>query len=66
MQEIIDIITTNGIGVASFVALLYFVKIYISKMNDTVNDIATTLSVIKESLITLSSRVDEIENRINK
>lgn len=64
MEEIIQIVVQNGVGVASFVALLYFVNTYITKMNDTVHEIALTLTTIKDSLITLSSRVDEIENKI--
>lgn len=64
MEEIIQIVVQNGVGVASFIALLYFVNNYITKMNETVHEIALTLTTIKDSLITLSSRVDEIENKI--
>lgn len=65
MEEMINIIITNGIGVGSFIALLFFVNNYISKMNDTVNNIANTLTSIKDSLVSLSTRVDEIESKVN-
>ena len=64
MQDIINIVMNNGIGVASFMGLLYFVNNYISKMNDTLMQVSLTLNSIKDSLITLSSRVDEIEEKI--
>ena len=64
MQDIINIVMNNGIGVASFIGLLYFVNNYISKMNDTLMQVSLTLNSIKDSLITLSSRVDEIEEKI--
>lgn len=64
MQDIINIVMNNGIGVASFIGLLYFVNNYISKMNNTLMQVSLTLNSIKDSLITLSSRVDEIEEKI--
>ena len=64
MEDIINIIMNNGIGVASFIGLLYFVNNYVSKMNDTLMQVSLTLNSIKDSLITLSSRVDEIEEKI--
>lgn len=64
MEDIINIVMNNGIGVASFIGLLYFVNNYISKMNDTLMQVSLTLNSIKDSLITLSSRVDEIEEKI--
>lgn len=66
MEELMQVVVNNGVGVGSFLALLFFVNTYISKMNETINQIALTLTSIKDSLITLSSRVDEIENKIKK
>lgn len=66
MEDIISVVVNNGVGVASFLALLYFVKEYISKMTITINEISLTLTTIKDSLITLSVRVDEIEDKIKK
>lgn len=64
MEDIINIVMNNGIGIACFIALLYFVNNYISKMNDTLMQVSLTLNSIKDSLITLSSRVDKIEEKI--
>lgn len=66
MEDIINVIVQNGVGVGSFIALLYFVNVYITKMNDTIHEIALTLTTIKDSLLTLSARVDEIEDKIKR
>lgn len=66
MEEIVNIIVNNGVGVGSFIALLFFVNNYISKMNCAINEISNTLTSIKDSLLTLSSRVDDIENRLKQ
>lgn len=66
MEELIQLVVQNGVGVGSFIALLYFVNIYITKMNDTVHEISLTLTTIKDSLLTLSARVDEIEDKIKR
>lgn len=64
MEDFINIVTQNGLGVSSFIGLLYFVNKYVSKMNDTLIQVSLTLNTIKESLLTLSSRVDEIEEKM--
>lgn len=66
MEDIINVIVQNGVGVGSFIALLYFVNVYITKMNDTIHEISLTLTTIKDSLLTLSARVDEIEDKIKR
>lgn len=66
MEELMTLIVQNGVGVGSFLALLYFVNVYITKMNDTIHEIALTLTTIKDSLLTLSTRVDEIEDKIKR
>ena len=66
MENIIEIVVQNGLGVASFVSLLYFIFNYVSKMNDTISQISTTLISIKDSLITLSARIDDIEDKIKE
>lgn len=66
MEKIVEIVVQNGLGVASFVALLYFIFNYVSKMNDTITQISTTLNSIKDSLITLSARIDDIEYKLKE
>lgn len=66
MEDFITVVVNNGVGIGSFLALLYFVNTYISKMNDTIHDISLTLTTIKDSLLTLSARVDEIEDKLKR
>lgn len=66
MEQIIQLIVNNGLGVASFGALLYFIDKYLSKINTTLGAISTTLEIVQENLKGLSSRVDEIEKNTKK
>lgn len=65
MEELINAIVNNGLGVASFIAFIYFINTYMSKMDNTMSEISKTLTLIQGNLITLQSRVDDIENKIN-
>ena len=66
MDDIINLVVQNGVGVCSFISLLYFVNVYVTKMNDNIHEISLTLTTIKDSLLTLSARVDEIEDKIKR
>lgn len=55
MEELIQVCVNNGLGVASFIALIIFIFKYQSKANDT-------LDKINESLISLNERVSNLEN----
>lgn len=65
MEELINAIVNNGLGVASFIAFIYFINTYMSKMDNTMSEISKTLTLIQGNLITLQSRVDDIENKIS-
>ena len=54
-------IVNNGLGIASFGALLYFIDKYLSKINNIMGAISKTLDLVQENLAKLSARVDEIE-----
>ena len=64
MEELMQLIVQNGIGVGSFMALLYFINKYISNMNVTLEHMTETLTTIKESLLSLINRVSDIENKM--
>lgn len=66
MNDFVNVVVNNGIGVGSFLALLYFSNTYILKMNQTLEQVSSTLTSINESLHTLSNRVDIIENKIKE
>ena len=59
MEEIINVVVQNGLGVASFVALIIYIFKYENKQNDILEKISSTLT-------SLTARVDKIEEKINK
>lgn len=56
MQEIVELITDNGISVICVAFMIYFI-------NTTMKDLQNTLVEINKSLITLSTRVEALEER---
>ena len=66
MEEIGKVILDNGLGVASFVALLMFIFKYEDKQSNLLNKISDTMIQIQITLTTLTDRVDKIEDVINK
>lgn len=66
MDTLITAIINNGLGVGSFIAFIYFINVYLSKMNITLTDVAKTLVLIQNNLDNLSERVSEIEGKVNK
>ena len=63
MEEIIQVIVNNGLGIGSFFALLYFMDKYLSKISKTNEEISSTLISVKDSLEDLTNRVNAIENK---
>ena len=66
MEEIINIIVQNGIGVGSFVALLYFMNISLKDIKLNTEEITKTLILIQGNLNSLTQRVEIIENKVNE
>lgn len=68
MKEIVDVIVQNGLGVASFVALIYFMSTSLKDIKETTEKIANTLILIQNNLINLENRVTQIEinNKIER
>ena len=65
MEEIINIIVQNGLGVGSFIAFLFFIFRYDDIQSDTLNKISDTLLQVQITLSSLSERVDNIERNVN-
>lgn len=63
MEEIINVVVQNGLGVASFIALIWFMNTSLKDMNKTMADIAATLIQIQLNLSQLNSRVDDLEGK---
>lgn len=66
MEDIVQLIVNNGLGVASFLALIYFMNSYITKINEILVKISDTLEDVEKSLSQLSLRVERIEKEIDK
>lgn len=66
MEEFIKVIVENGLGVGSFIALLYFIFKYEDKQSTALNKISDTLIQVQITLSSLSNRMDKIENNITK
>lgn len=65
MEELIKVIVDNGLGIGSFIALLYFIFTYVKSLNDTMTKITNTLIQIQINLATMTDRIDKIEDKIN-
>lgn len=65
MEELIKVIVDNGLGIGSFIALLYFIFTYVKSLNETMTKITNTLIQIQVNLATITDRIDKIEEKIN-
>lgn len=66
MEDIINIVVQNGLGVASFIALLLFIFKYQEKNEECLTKIATTLTQMQISFEVMTDRIDKIEEKINR
>lgn len=66
MEEIVKSVIDNGLGVGSFISLLYFIFKYEDKQSTTLNKISDTLIQVQITLSSLSNRTDKLENNITK
>ena len=66
MENLINLITQNGIGVICVAFLIYFINTTMKDNNKILDDIQKTLVAINGNLTTLSSRVDKLEDKMNK
>lgn len=80
MKEIVDLIVQNGIGVGSFIALLYFGYIVLKDIKEVLEDIKKgiedtsktlvlvqdNLKSVHDNLASLEGRVKTIENKVER
>lgn len=64
MEELIKVIVDNGLGIGSFIALLYFIFTYVKSLNETMTKITNTLIEIQINLASITDRIDKIEEKI--
>ena len=61
MEELINLITNNGIGVICVAFLIYFINTTMKDNNKILDEIQKTLVAINTNLSNLSARVDKLE-----
>lgn len=66
MEEIINVCVNNGLGVSSFIALIIFIFKYQDKISATLEEINKSQVGIQTTLTALTSRIDNIEDKIKK
>ena len=66
MEQIVNLVIQNGIGVGSFIALLYFMNFSLKDIKEVVEDISKTLLLIQGNLTSLQTRIETIENKVER
>lgn len=66
MEEIIKVVSDNGLGIASFIVLVYFVFTYVKEINETMGIISKTMVQMQINMEKMSDRIDKIEEMISK
>ena len=66
MEQLIQVVVQNGVGVASFIALLYFMATSLKDIKNSTEEISKTLLLIQNNLTSLQSRVETIENKVER
>lgn len=59
MEQLIDIIVNNGIGVACILYFMYFNSTSLKAMTETMNE-------VKQSLILFNERLENIEQKLDR
>lgn len=65
MEQLIKVCVENGLGIASFIALLYFIFTYVKSLNETMTKISNTMVQMQINMATMTDRIDKIEDKIN-
>ena len=63
MEQIIKVCVENGLGIASFIALLYFIFTYVKSLNETMTKISNILVQMQINMATMTDRIDKIEEK---
>ncbi len=66
MEQVINIIVQNGLGVGSFIALIFFMYTSLNDIKNSTEEISKTLLMIQTNLTNLQNRVERIEGKVDK
>lgn len=59
MEDLIQLIVNNGIGVVCVAYMIYFQLTTMKEMNKTMNEVSTSLKLMNQD-------IEEIKNKINR
>ena len=65
MEEMFKLVVDNGLGIGSFIALLYFIFTYVKSLNETMTRISNTMIQMQINMEKMTDRIDKIEEKIN-
>lgn len=65
MEELFKLVVDNGLGIGSFIALLYFYFTYVKELNNTMTNISNTMIQMQINMEKMTDRIDKIEEKIN-
>ena len=66
MDDIITLLTQNGIGVVCVGFMIYFISTTLKDNNKVLDEIEKTLVSIQTTLSLMTQRVDELEKRYHE
>lgn len=64
MEDIVELVTNNGIGVVCVCFMIYFISTTLKDNNKVLDEIQKTLVSIQTTLNMLTGRVDTLESNI--
>lgn len=64
MEDLLGAVVDNGLGIGSFLALLYFIFTYVKDINTTMLKMSDTMIQIQITLTTLTDRIEKLEEKI--
>ena len=63
MEEMFKLVVDNGLGIGSFIALLYFIFAYVKDLNEAMTRIAKTMIQMQINMEKIADRIDKIEEK---
>lgn len=66
MEQIMNLVVQNGIGVGSFIALLYFMGTSLKEIKESTEQTSRTLLLIQSNLTSLQERIEAIEGKVER
>ena len=61
-----NLVVQNGIGVGSFIALLYFMGTSLKEIKESTEQTSRTLLLIQSNLTSLQERIETIEGKVER